>query len=46
MKSLGWVQRFGLGIPLAQKALADNGNPPCEFVVEESHILAIVRVRS
>lgn len=45
MKNLGWVQRFGLGIPLAQKALADNGNPPCEFVVEESHVLATVRTR-
>ena len=46
MKVLGYVQRFGLGIPLAQRALANNGNPPAEFVVEDTHILAIVRLRS
>lgn len=45
MRNLGYVQRFGIGIPTAQKALAQNGNPPVEFLVEDSHILAIVRKR-
>ncbi len=45
MRVLGYVQRFGLGIPLAQKALAQNGNPPAEFAVEPTHVVATVRPR-
>lgn len=45
MRNLGYVQRFGIGIPTAQKALAQNGNPPVEFLVEDSHVLALVRKR-
>lgn len=46
MKNLGYVQRFGLGIPLAQEALAENDNPPVEFQVEDTHLLALIRRRS
>jgi ATP-dependent DNA helicase RecG len=46
MKNLGYVQRFGIGIPTAQKQLEKNGNPPAEFTVYDSSILAIVKVRS
>ncbi len=46
MKNLGYVQRFGVGIQLARQELAKNGNPPLEFVVEDAHVLAIVRRRS
>jgi len=46
MRNLGYVQRFGVGIPLARKALERNGNPEVEFVVEAGHVLAIVRRRS
>jgi len=45
MRALGFVQRFGMGIPLAQGSLAKNGNPPLEFQVNESQVLAIVRAR-
>ena len=45
LKNLGFVQRFGVGIPLAKKELASNGNPPLEFAVENSYVLAIVRKR-
>lgn len=45
MKNLGYVQRFGVGIPLARRELAKNGNPPPEFVVEDAHVLVIVRRR-
>lgn len=31
MKALGYVNRYGRGIIRAQKALADNGNPPPVF---------------
>jgi ATP-dependent DNA helicase RecG len=46
LKDLGFVQRFGLGIQLARKELAKNGNPPLEFEVETSHVLVTVRKRS
>ena len=46
MKTLGYVQRFGIGIPLAQKELQKNGNPPLAFDVQDAHILAIVRRQS
>ena len=45
MKYLGYVQRFGMGIPLARRALVENGNPPLEFQVEEAHLLAVMRRR-
>lgn len=45
MKNLGYVQRFGIGIELARKELEKNGNPPPEFVVEDTFIMAIVRRR-
>lgn len=43
LKTLGFVQRFGVGIQIARKALLDNGNPAPEFRVEENHVLATVR---
>lgn len=43
LKNLGYVQRFGVGISIAQKELQKNGNPPPEFTVEESCILAVIR---
>ncbi len=46
LKTLGFVQRFGVGIPLAKKALADNGNPALQFDVEPNHVLVVVRKRA
>lgn len=43
MKVLGYVQRFGVGIALARRLLAENGNPPPRFEAHESHVLAEVR---
>lgn len=45
MNVLGYVQRFGFGIPIARQALADNGNPPPEFTVEATHVLTTIRRR-
>lgn len=45
MKTLGFVQRFGVGIQIARKTLSNNGNPAPEFQVEPNHVLAIVRSR-
>lgn len=43
MKVLGYVQRFGVGIALARRLLADNGNPPPVFEVRDTHVLVTVR---
>ncbi|MDE2149004.1 MAG: putative DNA binding domain-containing protein [Gammaproteobacteria bacterium] len=43
MKTLGFAQRFGFGIADARKALAENGNPPLEFQVEPTVVLATMR---
>lgn len=45
MRTLGFVQRFGVGIQLARRQLADNGNPPPEFDVQANHVLVTVRRR-
>lgn len=43
LKTLGFVQRFGFGIAEARRSLAANGNPPLEFQVEPTMVLATVR---
>lgn len=40
---LGFVQRFGMGVPLARKACAENGNPEPEFLFETTSFAVIVR---
>ena len=47
MKVLGYVQRFGVGIPMARRLLRDGGHPELAFKVELTHLLATVKaVRS
>jgi len=46
MKNLGYVQRFGIGIQLAKQQLQKNGNPPLEWIVEDTYVLVIVRKRT
>lgn len=43
LKTLGFVQRFGFGIAEARRALQVNGNPPLEFEIESTMVLATVR---
>jgi ATP-dependent DNA helicase RecG len=43
LHALGYVQRFGYGVPLARKACRDNGNPEPEFTFEPGSFAAIVR---
>ena len=43
MKTLGFVQRFGLGIPLAQRLLRESGNPPAEFQADAGNVRAVIR---
>ena len=44
LRALGFVQRFGYGIPLARRLLQENGNPPPEFQPTAGFVLAIVRI--
>lgn len=46
LRGLGYVQRFGMGLPSTRRTLEANGNPPPEFVVTESHISVTLRRRS
>ena len=45
MRNLGYVQKFGVGISLAKNELQKNGNPPLEFQVEDTYVLAVMRKR-
>nr|VFJ90441.1 MAG: ATP-dependent DNA helicase RecG [Candidatus Kentron sp. H]VFJ91643.1 MAG: ATP-dependent DNA helicase RecG [Candidatus Kentron sp. H]VFJ98214.1 MAG: ATP-dependent DNA helicase RecG [Candidatus Kentron sp. H] len=42
MHNLGYVQRFGVGIRIAQEALRRNGNPPLAFRVEPHAVMATI----
>ncbi len=46
VKVLGFVQRFGVGIPTARRLLRDAGHPELEFDVSPTHWLATVRAAS
>ena len=43
MRVLGYVQKFGVGIPIARRLLREAGHPELEFTVEATHILATAR---
>ena len=43
MHHLGFAQRFGLGVPLARRLLAENGNPEPEFHFEAARVVVTVR---
>ena len=44
-KTLGFVNRFGRGIAVAQRELERNGSPTLEYVVGDNHMLMTVRKR-
>jgi ATP-dependent DNA helicase RecG len=43
MRGLGYVQRFGIGIPITRSEMQRNGNPDPEFAFSESAVLVILR---
>ena len=45
MKNMGFMQRFGIGIATARKALGQNGNPPPEFNVQDTFIYTRIKKR-
>lgn len=46
LKVLGYVQRFGAGIQMAQRELKKNGNPALEFDVQSTFVHVVVRAVS
>jgi ATP-dependent DNA helicase RecG len=42
MRVLGYIQRFGYGIPLARRRLQDNGNPSPDFQFESTQTAVTV----
>jgi ATP-dependent DNA helicase RecG len=45
MKNLDIIQHFGYGIQLARASLANNGNPPLEFKVDNGFVTCTLRKR-
>ena len=45
MKSLGYVERFGVGITRAIVSLERNGNPGPDFVFEDAFVSVVLRAR-
>ncbi len=43
IKNLGFVQRFGAGIPTTKRHLQNNGNPPPDFKVNDTQVLVTLR---
>lgn len=43
MGALGYVQKFGAGLPITRRSLQENGNPPAEFTPDPSYVGVIVR---
>jgi len=45
MHNMELVEKFGFGLPLARKALAENGNPELELRTEGNFVFAVLRAR-
>ena len=45
MKTLGYVQRFGVGIAIAKRQLASAGHPEPEFLVSDRFVVVTIRVK-
>ncbi len=43
MKIMGFVERFGFGIPLSRKLLKKSGNPDLEFMVDQHHVMTVIK---
>jgi len=45
LRVLGFVQRFGVGIATARRALVENGNQPLRFEIHPTQVLAVIGSR-
>jgi ATP-dependent DNA helicase RecG len=46
LKTFGFIQAFGRGIAVADKAMRDNGNPPLTFETNQHAVVCILRNKS
>ncbi len=46
MRVFGFVQRFGIGIPIARRLLSENGNPEPEFKIDDTTVVATIYCRN
>ena len=46
MRTFGFVQRFGMGIPIARRLLAESGHPEPKFEIDSTFARATIQVRS
>lgn len=46
LKTFGFVQGFGRGIATARRAMQQNGNPPPEFITNQSAVVCILRAKN
>jgi ATP-dependent DNA helicase RecG len=44
-KTLGFVQRYGIGIQTAQNAMKQNGNLPIKFNTNQNNVICILRAK-
>lgn len=44
-KTIGFIQRYGVGIQTAKNAMIKNGNPEPEFLCDESVVVCILRAK-
>ena len=45
MKTLGYVQRFGVGISIAKRQLATAGHPDPEFDISDHFVRVTIKQR-
>jgi ATP-dependent DNA helicase RecG len=45
MRTLGYAERFGVGLQIVRASLERNGNPPPEYRIEEHYVHVTVRAR-
>ncbi len=46
MRTLGYAERFGVGLQIVRQSLSRNGNPPAEFRIDDHFVHVTVRARS
>jgi ATP-dependent DNA helicase RecG len=45
MRTLGYAERFGIGLQIVRQSLARNGNPPAAFRIEDHFVHVEIRTR-
>jgi len=43
MRTLGFAERFGIGLQIVRKSLEENGNPPPEYRVDDNFVHVTIK---